>query len=47
MQMAEDRAPNGFEDIEDVIPRSELEAIAEKYKITAGFDKESLNRRAG
>jgi 2-polyprenyl-6-methoxyphenol hydroxylase-like FAD-dependent oxidoreductase len=46
MQMVEDRAPDGFDNIEDVIPRRELEAIAEKYKVTAGFDKESLNRRA-
>ena len=28
MQLAEERAPDGFDDIHDVIPRAELEAIA-------------------
>ena len=38
MQMAEERAPQGFTDIETVIPRHELEEIALRYKQTAGFD---------
>jgi 2-polyprenyl-6-methoxyphenol hydroxylase-like FAD-dependent oxidoreductase len=42
MQMAHERAPNGFRDIEDVIPRAELEAIAARYKQVAGFGKEHL-----
>jgi 5-methylphenazine-1-carboxylate 1-monooxygenase len=46
MDMAEERAPNGFADIEDVIPRRELEEIAHSFKVAAGFDPESLNRRA-
>lgn len=37
MQMAEERAPDGFADIEAVIPRRELQAIADRYKQTAGF----------
>lgn len=37
MQLAEDRAPNGFANIEDILPRAELEAIAASYKRTAGF----------
>ncbi len=37
MQLAEERAPAGFSDIEDVIPRKELQAIADRYKQTAGF----------
>jgi 5-methylphenazine-1-carboxylate 1-monooxygenase len=45
MQMAEDRAPGGFERIEDVIPRRELEEIARSFKVAAGFDPEGLNRR--
>ena len=45
MQMAEDRAPGGFDNIEDVIPRAELEGIAAKYKHAAGFDKDSLNAK--
>jgi len=43
MQMAEERAPNGFRDIEDIIPRAELEKIAARYKQTAGFDPKQLN----
>jgi len=42
MQIAEERAPNGFENIEDVIPRAELEEIAARYKRVAGFDLERL-----
>ena len=46
MDMAEQRAPKGFSNIEDVIPRRELEEIAHSFKVTAGFDPESLNKRA-
>jgi len=46
MDMAEERAPSGFNDIERVIPRRELEEISRSFKITAGFDPETLNRRA-
>lgn len=45
MQIAEQRAPQGFVSIEDVIPRAELEAIANRYKVMAGFDPEALNAR--
>lgn len=45
MQMAEDRAPDGFENIEDVIPRDELESIAAQYKQMGGFDKDQLNAK--
>lgn len=45
MQMAEDRAPDGFADVADVIPRAELEAVADGYKQVAGFDREALNAR--
>jgi 5-methylphenazine-1-carboxylate 1-monooxygenase len=34
-----------FERIEDVISRTELEAISERYKKVAGFDRESLKAR--
>ena len=44
MQIVHERAPNGFERLEDVISQAELEEIAERYKQIAGFDKESLNR---
>ncbi|MGO4331968.1 flavin-dependent oxidoreductase [Cupriavidus sp. 2TAF22] len=42
MQLAEQRAPQGFSDIETVIPRAELEGIAQRYKQLAGFDRQSL-----
>lgn len=45
MQIAEDRAPNGFESIASVISRTELEEIAARYKRIAGFDKDELNER--
>ena len=37
MQLAEERAPDGFDDVHDVIPHDELEAIAAAYKRLAGF----------
>jgi 2-polyprenyl-6-methoxyphenol hydroxylase-like FAD-dependent oxidoreductase len=43
MQMAEDRAPQGFSDIEGVIPRAELEGVADGYKKIAGFSRDALN----
>ena len=44
MQIAEERAPEGFDDVENVIPRAELEAIAARYKATAGFSVEAVSR---
>jgi hypothetical protein len=32
MQMAHERAPDGFENIEDVISREELTTIAQRYR---------------
>ena len=43
MQLAEERAPDGFTDIEFVIPNSELKEIAARYKQTAGFTVEAVN----
>jgi 2-polyprenyl-6-methoxyphenol hydroxylase-like FAD-dependent oxidoreductase len=45
MQLAEERAPEGFGHIDEVIPRDELEAIAARYKQAAGFTIEQVNRR--
>jgi 5-methylphenazine-1-carboxylate 1-monooxygenase len=42
MQIAEERAPNGFDDINAVIPYPEREAISLRYKRLAGFDRQSL-----
>lgn len=45
MQLAHDRAPEGFARIEDVLSREELEGVASGYKAVAGFDREALNSR--
>jgi hypothetical protein len=42
MQLAHQRAPQGFTHIHDVISRDELEAIAMRYKRLAGFDPQRL-----
>jgi 2-polyprenyl-6-methoxyphenol hydroxylase-like FAD-dependent oxidoreductase len=44
MQLAEERAPNGFTHIHDIIPRAELEEIAARYKQVAGFAVQQVNR---
>ena len=45
MQLAQERAPNGFKHVNDVIPQAELEAISARYKQTAGFAKAQVNQR--
>ena len=44
MQLAEERAPDGFANIHDVISQEELEAIAARYKQVAGFSLQQVNR---
>ncbi|GAA1963923.1 FAD-dependent oxidoreductase [Agromyces allii] len=46
MQLAHERAPQGFADIHDVIPEAELRQIADSYKVAAGFHPELLNQRS-
>ena len=46
MQMAEERAPNGFAHVNDVLTPEELEEVATTYKRVAGFDRDTLNGRA-
>ncbi|OJD40564.1 fad nad-binding domain-containing protein [Diplodia corticola] len=46
LQLAEERAPDGFADVHDVIPKEELEAIGREYKAVAGFEMENVNRKA-
>lgn len=46
MQLAAERAPEGFTDIDDVISQEELADIAAGYKRAAGFHPDELNRRA-
>lgn len=43
MQLVEDRAPDGFEDLDAVVGRDELAAIAARYKQVAGFDLASVH----
>ena len=45
IELAEQRAPQGFTDIEQVVSHQELETIALKYKQIAGFDPALLNAR--
>jgi 2-polyprenyl-6-methoxyphenol hydroxylase-like FAD-dependent oxidoreductase len=42
MQLAEERAPDGFAAIGDVFAEGELKAIAARYKAVAGFSKEAV-----
>jgi hypothetical protein len=42
----QERAPDGFARIEDVLSAEELEAAAAGYKRLAGFDVGELNGRA-
>jgi 2-polyprenyl-6-methoxyphenol hydroxylase-like FAD-dependent oxidoreductase len=46
MHMVEQRAPDGFVRVEDVLTPAELDETAAGYKRIAGFDKAALNARA-
>ncbi|EME46384.1 hypothetical protein DOTSEDRAFT_168948 [Dothistroma septosporum NZE10] len=46
MQVAYERAPDGFTHINDVIPQQELEGIGLAYKAIAGFEIEKVNDQA-
>lgn len=43
MQLVEERAPNGFVRIEDVILRPELDSITNSFAVAAGLDVEAVN----
>lgn len=45
MQLVEERAPNGFTQLHEVISQAELEEIAGRYKQIAGFSREELNSK--
>jgi 2-polyprenyl-6-methoxyphenol hydroxylase-like FAD-dependent oxidoreductase len=45
MQLVEERAPDGFQIVTDVLTRQELEDIAANYKKVAGFQVEALNAK--
>jgi len=45
MQLVEERAPNGFGVVTEVLSQQELEDIANNYKRVAGFQVEALNAK--
>src|SRR5580700_3602193 len=45
LQLAEERAPEGFDQIEDVIAPHEIKSIADSFFAAAGLDVESVNSR--
>jgi 2-polyprenyl-6-methoxyphenol hydroxylase-like FAD-dependent oxidoreductase len=44
--LVEQRAPDGFKELSDVISRGELQEIADNYKHIGGYDIQRLNNRA-
>jgi 2-polyprenyl-6-methoxyphenol hydroxylase-like FAD-dependent oxidoreductase len=46
LQLAHERAPDGFKHVYDVIPKEELEGVGAKYKAIAGFEIEAVNKKA-
>jgi 2-polyprenyl-6-methoxyphenol hydroxylase-like FAD-dependent oxidoreductase len=46
MKLVEERAPDGFNDILEVITPQEIEQVTESYRRTAGFALLSLNNAA-
>jgi hypothetical protein len=45
MQLVEERAPDGYKVVTDVLSLKELEEIAANYKRVAGFAVEALNAK--
>jgi 2-polyprenyl-6-methoxyphenol hydroxylase-like FAD-dependent oxidoreductase len=45
MEIVEQRAPDGFTNLDDIVSERELEEMSRAYKRTAGFDPEILNSR--
>jgi 5-methylphenazine-1-carboxylate 1-monooxygenase len=45
IQLVEDRAPNGFVRVEDVVGRETLDAITKTYSNAAGLDASTVNNR--
>lgn len=46
LQLAHERAPDGFKHVYDVIPKEELDGVGAAYKAVAGFEKDSVNEKA-
>ncbi len=47
LHLVEERAPNGFTRIEDVMTIDELDSIALQYRTTAGFEADSTLNHHG
>jgi 2-polyprenyl-6-methoxyphenol hydroxylase-like FAD-dependent oxidoreductase len=45
MEIAEERAPDGFTDVDEVFAPGELQALSDSFKQIAGFDPVALNER--
>jgi hypothetical protein len=45
MQLVEERAPDGFDKVTDVLSQQELEDFSTNYQRVAGFQVEALNAR--
>jgi hypothetical protein len=45
MQLVEERAPEGYSVVTDVLSQQELEDIAANYKRVGGFQVEALNAK--
>lgn len=46
LQLAHERAPDGFDNVYDIIPKEELEGIGATYKAIAGFERDAVNKKA-
>lgn len=46
LQLAHERAPDGFKNISDVVSPEEILEVGRAYKQLAGFDLETVNSRA-
>src|SRR5262249_36591341 len=46
LQLVEERAPDGFARVDDVISAAELDTIASSFALEAGLDAASVNSRA-
>jgi 2-polyprenyl-6-methoxyphenol hydroxylase-like FAD-dependent oxidoreductase len=47
LQMVKERCDGRCADVHTCVPPEELAAVAQRYKRLAGFDKDTVNRRAG
>jgi 2-polyprenyl-6-methoxyphenol hydroxylase-like FAD-dependent oxidoreductase len=46
MELAEERSPEGFKNVHDIISAEEIDQVGAKYKAMCGFDIETVNRLA-